>query len=406
MKHLIQTLLSGTAFLLWTQLAAQITTPASLRLLPPDQETYYQVESSINAKDLQAFRTSRGLKLEAIPKKMSFNNAPMSAVNMKLRGKTSLKFRRKSYRVELGTAFEFNTQQGPKAMDHFLLLSLTMDRGYYGNRLAFACLQQAGISNLYRSFTELKINGQSEGLYSLIQRPEDYAIEDLHAPYVLRRSAVDFVLADYKLAKGQAPEAKRSYDEAYQELVRSAQNLEGSAQFNFFKTRLDLDAYCTWLALNTWFQNGDYTDELLFYVQPNQEKVRFGIIPWDFDDVFSTVPHEDWPRRNAALGEKLLFSSEVGLDRAIANNPQLYAFYLEKMKALLQLFPEAQMRKMYAEIYAELYPYFKRQSILEMSAYDRQLKTDLSRLEKQMNESFQFLMKRRAKLLELAEGKK
>jgi hypothetical protein len=73
---------------------------------------------------------------------------------------------------------------------------------------------------------------------------------------------------------------------------------------------------------------------------------------------------------------------------------------------LLQLFPEAQMRKMYAEIYAELYPYFKRQPILEMSAYDRQLKTDLSRLEKQMNESFQFLMKRRAKLLELAGGKK
>ncbi|HPH21101.1 MAG TPA: hypothetical protein PLE32_20070, partial [Haliscomenobacter sp.] len=134
-----------------------------------------------------------------------------------------------------------------------------------------------------------------------------------------------------------------------------------------------------------------------------KEEVQFGIIPWDFDDIFATAPHEDWPRRNAALGDKLLFSSEVSLDRSIANNPLLYTFYLQKMKALLLLFPEEKLRGMFAEIYQDLYPYFKRPAVLEMSQYDRQKKTDLVRLEQQMNESFQFLLKRRADLLKVVE---
>lgn len=378
---------------------AQITTPPALRLLPPDQEVYHEIEVNIPAKDLVDFRTSRGLKLSTVPKKMSFDKAPLVASNMKLRGKTSLKFRRKSYRIELGEAFTFKTLQGAKPLKDFHLLSLTMDHGYFGNRLAFDCLRELGLCDLYYSFVDLQINGQTEGLYCLIQRPEDYAIEDKGSPYVLRRSAVDFVLADYKLAKGQDSVVKTQADAAYQGLMDAAKTMEGEAQFEYLKTHLNLDAYCTWLALNTWFQNGDYTDEILFYVEPNKTPIRFGIIPWDFDDVFATAPHEDWPRRNAALGEKLLFSSEVGLDRCIANNPQLYDFYLKKMKALLERLDEARLREHFATIYQEIYPYFKRMSILEMTQYDRQKTTSLTRLEMQMNESFQFLIKRRGKLL-------
>lgn len=394
-------LLCGTVLLVPQFLFTQVTTPPSLRLLPAEKEEYHQLETNVNAKDLAAFRTSRGLKLGTIPKKMSFDNQELAAETMKLRGKTSLKFRRKSYRVELNTPFTFKMNQGQKTLKNFHLLSLTMDRGYFGNRLAFACLRETGVADLYHSFLELKINGQSEGLYCFIQRPEDYALEDLGSPYVLRRSAVDFVIADFKLAKGQAPELKTQADEAYQAMIRAANEMEGEAQFEYIKTHLDLDAYCTWLALNTWFQNGDYTDEVLFYVQAGKTPTRFGIIPWDFDDVFATTPHEDWPRRNAALGDKLLFSSEVGLDRCIANNPQLYSFYLQKMKALLEALPEAKLRELFGTIYAEIYPYFKRTPILEMTQYDRQKATSLTRLELQMNESFQFLVKRRAKLLDL-----
>lgn len=401
MRNPFTLLLYGTMLLVPLSLFAQITTPPSLRLLPAEEEEYHQLEANINAKDLAAFRTSRGLKLGTIPKKMSFDNQELAVETMKLRGKTSLKFRRKSYRVELSSPFTFKTSQGQKALKNFHLLSLTMDRGYFGNRLAFACLRETGVADLYHSFLELKINGQSEGLYCFIQRPEDYALEDLRSPYVLRRSAVDFVLADYKLAKGQAPELKTQADEAYQAIIRVANDMEGEAQFEYLKTHLDLDAYCTWLALNTWFQNGDYTDEVLFYVQAGKTPTRFGIIPWDFDDVFATTPHEDWPRRNAALGDKLLFSSEVGLDRCIANNPLLYSFYLQKMKALLEALPEAKLRDLFGTIYAEIYPYFKRTPILEMTQYDRQKTTSLTRLEMQMNESFQFLVKRRGKLLDL-----
>jgi hypothetical protein len=393
--------LLGLAILGVHSLPGQITTPASLRLLPPEKRSYHELETNINAKDLAAFRTSRGAKLGTVPKKMSFNNQALTPESMKLRGKTSLKFRRKSYRVELAEPFTFVTAAGSKPLKDFHLLSLTMDRGYFGNRLSFMCLREMGIFDLYHSFTELKINGQSEGLYTLMQRPEDHALDDLGSPYVFRRSAIDFVLADYKLAKGKSPEIKTQADGVYQTMTRELKNLPADAQAQYLREHLDLDAYCTWLALNTWFQNGDYTDELFFYLLPDQSTPRFGIIPWDFDDVFATMPHEDWVKRNAALGEKLLFSSEVNLDLCIANNPQLYGFYLQKMKVLLERFPEAKMRELFATIYQEIYPYFERPSILEMTEYDRQRKTSLTRLEIQMNEAFQFLMKRRAKLLDL-----
>lgn len=401
MRKSVHILLCTITVLLPSLGIAQITTPPALRLLPPDQEVYHEIEANISAKELVEFRASRGLKLSAIPKKMSFDKAPMVPINMKLRGKTSLKFRRKSYRIELGEAFTFKSQQGAKTLKDFHLLSLTMDHGYFGNRLAFDCLRELGLCDLYYSFVDLQINGQTEGLYCLIQRPEDHAIDDKGSPYVFRRSAVDFVLADYKLAKGQNPEIQTQANAVYQGLINAAKTMEGEAQFEYLKTHLDLDSYCTWLALNTWFQNGDYTDEVLFYVEPNKTPLRFGIIPWDFDDVFATAPHEDWPRRNVALGEKLLFSSEVGLDRCIANNPQLYDFYLKKMKVLLEHLDEAKLREYFATIYQEIYPYFKRTFILEMTQYDRQKTTSLTRLEMQMNESFQFLIKRRAKLLSL-----
>ena len=53
---------------------------------------------------------------------------------------------------------------------------------------------------------------------------------------------------------------------------------------------IDLDIYMKWLAFNFFIRNGDYTDEVYFYMDPATGKYR--IIPWDYDDIFASGPHE------------------------------------------------------------------------------------------------------------------
>jgi hypothetical protein len=53
----------------------------------------------------------------------------------------------------------------------FLLLSLSMDKFYCRNRLAFEMMDSLGIFNLFYSISERKINGTSEGVFMFVDDP-------------------------------------------------------------------------------------------------------------------------------------------------------------------------------------------------------------------------------------------
>ena len=93
-----------------------------------------------------------------------------------------------------------------------------------------------------------------------------------------------------------------------------------------------LDHYFQWLAFNYLIKNGDYTDELFLYL--STEDKRFDIIPWDYDDIFKSQPHDGFEKRNKVLDHKLLFSAEAYIDIVIDKDPFLY---LEFLKSFFQL---------------------------------------------------------------------
>ena len=51
-----------------------------------------------------------------------------------------------------------------------------------------------------------------------------------------------------------------------------------------------MKAYFSWLAFNFFIMNGDYSDELYLFALPNQEEIRFGVLPWDYDDILTGSP--------------------------------------------------------------------------------------------------------------------
>ena len=50
-----------------------------------------------------------------------------------------------------------------------------------------------------------------------------------------------------------------------------------------------------WLAFNFLVRDGDYTDEVYLYIDPELKK--FKLIPWDYSNLFLTAPHEGTAER-------------------------------------------------------------------------------------------------------------
>jgi len=133
-----------------------------------------------------------------------------------------------------------------------------------------------------------------------------------------------------------------------------------------------------WLAFNFIVRNGDYSDEVFFYIEPEIQKYR--IIPWDYDDIFASAPHEGSLQRNKAIGDKLIFSSEDDLDKKIASDPYLYRAYLAKFKEVLEIISPAVLKQVFENTYAELYPYYSNKDIISNSEFDVYKDADIDKL--------------------------
>ena len=48
-------------------------------------------------------------------------------------------------------------------------------------------MEKIGIFDLFYTFCELRLNGRSEGIFMVIERPEDWAIEKKNSPLIIRR---------------------------------------------------------------------------------------------------------------------------------------------------------------------------------------------------------------------------
>lgn len=144
-----------------------------------------------------------------------------------------------------------------------------------------------------------------------------------------------------------------------------------------------------WLAFNFFVRNGDYTDEVYFFVDPGTNK--FSIIPWDYDDLFSAAPHEGNVESRKLLGDKLFFSTEDLLDKKIVTDPYLYKIYLIQFGELMNQLTTDVLKRVFENMYAELYPYYSNNEIISKSRYDLykdanliNLKSDMLSLYKQL----------------------
>ena len=160
----------------------------------------------------------------------------------------------------------------------------------------------------------------------------------------------------------------KKYEDYFRNIYKSLKKYEGEELYNTLAQWMDVENYMKWLAFNYFVRNGDYSDEVFFYVDPEIGKYR--IIPWDYDDIFAVSPHEGKDKASKNLGDKLIFSAEDVLDVKIATDPFLYNKYLNVLKELLEDLSPRILKEVFDTTYAELFPYFSEQEIISQAQYD------------------------------------
>ena len=338
-------------------------------------------------KQYQKLLKSKGAKLRFKEFEITRNNNPLFVSSLKLRGNNSLKFRRKSFAITLDKPINENVP-----VKKLSLTNLVMDKNYWRNRLCFIMLEPLGLFPLYNAFATVTINNESQGIYLVQQKVDDYAKNIEKTPLLLRRTQSN----DYKEYVSKDAEGKHRKKELLNVRHQSS-SMSGQDLHEYLSIHIDLDQYFNLLAFYSFVLNGDYTDELYIYF--DNTRLRFRVIPWDFDDVFSQAPHEGWGNRNLNMTNELIFSSEPYFDALIDKDAYLYRKFLISFQYLLIQLDDDIIRNAFEKVYSELYPYFINTDIIEQSRYDANGLTNLEDLEKDLELHYQYLITRRQNLI-------
>jgi len=317
-----------------------------------------------------------GKKLEIPSCEITYNGVALKSKSCKTRGNTTLYFKRKSFSISLKDPVVL----GEKEIRKLALNNLAMDRNYYRNRLSFLLMERIGIFHLKTDFAELRINGNSAGLYLALQKPEDY-IRSLESTLLVRREYGGRATMEDSHGENAKYQMKR-----LNKIRKLTKRFEGQQLYDSLNAIVHLDHYFQWLAFNYLIKNGDYTDELFLYLTVDEYK--FDIIPWDYDDIFMKQPHEGIEMRNQILDNQLLFSGEAYIDIVIDRDKFLYLEYLRNFKQVLEILNPDVLKDAFEKVYVELYPYFADQEVIAQSVSDHYGLTNLSILKADLQNKF------------------
>jgi len=374
------------------------------------------IEFSLQPNDLERLLTPQ---LETNIKKIdcTINDHGHKIKTLKTRGQTSLWYRRKCYNVTLKDSANFKEGEGTRRkMKSFSLLSLSMDHCYFRNRIAFALLKEVKLMNIFCSYAEVKMNGETQGIYLLIEEPKKHLSDSLKATFLIRRryeysSFVDKSLSgrskeffkkligynniDYNSEKALSSKNTRQFLGQYKMIYKVIHEKKGIELYHSLAEIMDIEEYMRIMAFNFVLCNRDYTDEQFFYINGQNKSNRFNIMPWDFDDIFGTSPHEGWLLRNKRINDKLIFSGENELDLAIATDSILYTKYLGALSDVINRLDTSKLQIIYQNTYNELYPFFNDKEIIKQSRFDEFTEEyNLSGLEAELNGTYWFLLQR------------
>lgn len=395
MKHYINVLLLSAFFP--SLIYAQEThySKDKLSFIDSNRQIENRLDLFFSEKEFNKLKKETGIKVSFKERNIVFNVDTVIARKIHTRGQTTLKFRRKSFSLSFDRKVIIYKNKESKEFQNIYALNLVLDKNYVNNRLAFALLVKIGFPDLYYSYGEVRINNQSEGIYLFIERPQDWAFNE-GTPFMIRRGD-QHDLTKVITKKKLNPVETQLFTNKCENLYAYLDQYTGEELYKVLSEILNLEMYMKWLAFNFLVKNGDYTDEVYFYIDPGSN--RYNIIPWDFDDIFSSVPHEGYDHIDPVIIDKYIFSSEDPLDVKIVEDEYLYSIYLDQFHNILTTLSPEKIKEELEIIFSELYPYYSNEEIMNMSKYDWFDEVNFTTLKKELNSIYSDLLNTRHEIL-------
>ncbi|MES2803236.1 MAG: CotH kinase family protein [Bdellovibrionota bacterium] len=335
---------------------------------------YNVINLTVNSNDLALYKEKAEKYTFTAPQFRLNNNLSFPIEEMETRGQGSIGYRRKNFGLKLPQSI----QVGRITAKKINLLSMSADPGYISTRLGLMTAELLNIGKpLPSEYAEVKINGKTNGLYAVVQKPKA-AMSDI-SPYVVRRGYKsrfqhDDAEISKKLTLTQIEEIKAIADSIYTDVATK----RDATLFNSLKQKMDIDAYMRWMAMNSLYRNGDFPDEIFFYVDGDmykQGRIFFRVMPWDFDDLFKAMHSVPINATEAAKPENqdsILYSYEDRLDRSFTpSNVYMYSqFKFATRNVIINHLTQNATDKLLTQIHSEISEYLSNGEILQMGSQD------------------------------------
>ena len=359
-----------------------------------DPQKFPEVRIYISKEQQTRLSLVDGTKLELRHPILLINDDSMSVKDIHSRGRSSLNFARKSLSVDLKHPATFHLEGKKLKIKKFDLLNLEMDKNLWHDRWAFMNLAELNMFPLLNTYCKLWINDTPQGIYLLVEKPNDLGTQ-LKIPYMIRRGSDHSITQEYVYTTSK--EEGRKYKDQYLGMYRGLSKNKNESLQQHLQSALDLDHYFTWLAFNYLIMNGDYTDEVFFYIHP--ESGVFDIIAWDYDDMFKRTPHEGAEARNAKLNDKMIFSLEDALDRSIAADELLYGQYCASFRKLLLTTNPTSIERTLGIVLRELEILMEDQAMAKASTFMGKDSFNIDKAKEDIRIMGEFLVTRRKSIL-------
>ncbi|MBL7871704.1 MAG: CotH kinase family protein [Cyclobacteriaceae bacterium] len=374
-------------------LTGLITTSGYCQIDGSEPNNFPEIRIYISKNQLSNLRHNQNKLILSHPT-LIVNHDTANVKEIHTRGKTTLQFKRKSFSVELDKSITIH-QSGKKIhVKKFNLLNLSMDKNLWRNRWSFLCMDQFGLFPLFNSFCKIWINDEPQGIYLIVEKPQQLQGR-LQSPYMLRRGLNHNVEDEY-FNKNEKELAKK-YKKQFQSIYSSDFSRPPDSLAARLHRIINLDMYFQFLAFNYLIMNGDYSDEVFFYIEPT--KNWFEIVPWDYDDILRPIPHEGRSERNLEFTKHKLFSLEESMDRTIAGNKTLYEQYEKVLKALLFSLDAAQLESASYKVLRELEQLSEDDSMANTSLFLDVHPFDIQQAKEDILISLDYILKRREWIL-------
>lgn len=342
-------------------------------------ESYNSIRFTLAADDLEKYKQEDASYVFTGAAMAKVNSTEVVVKKLSTRGQTSIRAPRRSFSVKLDDEVVFNDVSDGSVVTFsskdFKLVNMWEDNGYVTAQVGYSFFRKFDLYKSAINYAEVFINDVSQGLYLVVDNPETFVKKNLKADCFLRRGYKE----KYEIKHPEKVENEEVFstcENAYSEILKPSEELEGEQLYQYLSQRMNLENYFSWLMINTLLESGDYSDEVFFYAFKNEaspNKMYFDVIAWDPDDIFNK-PHLSLENifRKGKLKKSLLMSLEVKLDRTIDGDD----YFENKFATGLLEFLEKEMSdelidQIVDSVRVKVAPYLDNENVKEMSKLDR-----------------------------------